>query len=271
MACTGFAALYFGVNLRLVLLVDGSGLEQLAAWAEELWKPRNPSQVELALPDTPSLDPAVVLPRPVGLWGQGVRLSWPSGCPRTSGCSPLSQDLLGWKRPLGSLSLTYYFSTLQLACHCQVQFISTVPGYCKGLVWTWLKPSRRWLAVSLVCYQEAWQVQPVLGTWAAGWGGMGVGRGCPSHLPVAFWCQWAVDVHLGVSYPQHSWRSGQQRTGVKRNGSCCHPAPDVIQPWDNLPRSFSSLHGLVLLVLNPCRACAAQWNVAVGIQTCLDS
>lgn len=66
-------------------------------------------------------------------------------------------------------------------------------------------------------------------------------------------------------------RCGQQCTGVKRNGSCCHPAPDVIQPWDNLPRSFSSLHGLVLLVPNPCRACEAQWNVAVWIQTCLDS
>lgn len=100
---------------------------------------------------------------------------------------------------------------------------------------------------------------------------MGAGRGCPSHLPMAFWCQWAVDVHLGVSYPQHLWRCGQQCTGVKRNGSCCHPAPDVIQPWDNLPRSFSSLHGLVLLVPNPCRACEAQRNVAVWIQTCLDS
>lgn len=94
---------------------------------------------------------------------------------------------------------------------------------------------------------------------------------CPSHLPGAFWCQQAVDVHLGVSYPQCSWRCGQQCTGVKYNGSCCHPAPDVIQPWDNLSRSFSSLHRVVLLVPNPRRACEARWNVAVWIQTCLNS
>jgi len=35
--------------------------------------------------------------------------------------------------------------------------------------------------------------------------------------------------------------------------------------------TFSSLHGVVLLVLGLCRACEAQWNIAVWVQTCLSS
>lgn len=259
MACTGIAALCFAVNLRLVLLVDGSGLEQLTAWAEELWGPRSFSQAELALPDT------TVLPRPVGPTQQ---------LPPTLGCSPPSQDQLGWKRTLRSLSPSYccvVHSGTRL--HCQVQFISTVPVTVKagsGLGW-----SRCWPAVSLgyPAVISGSQAGPA----SAGNMGCRVRRDgsreglCPSHLPRAFWCQQAMDVHLAVSYPQHWWRCGQQCTGIKYNDSCYHPAPDVIQPWDNLPRSFSSLHRVVLLVPNPCRACEAQQNVAVWIQTCLDS
>lgn len=68
-------------------------------------------------------------------------------------------------------------------------------------------------------------------------------------------------MHLAVSYPQHFealWPTMQKELNV--NGSYCHAAPDVIQPWDNLPRSFSSLHG-GFAGSNPCRACEAQWSV----------
>lgn len=258
MACTGFAALCFAVTLRLVLLVDGSGLEQLTAWAEELWGPRSFSQAELALPDT------MVLPRPMRLTQQ---------LPQPWAAHPLLR-ISEVGKELRSLSPSYccvVHSANSPALPSAVYFYR--PCHCKGWFWAGLKLVLTCCSLGYPAVMSGSQAGPA----SAGNMGCRVRRNgsreglCPSHLPRAFWCQQAMDVHLAVSYPQHWWRCGQQCTGVKYNGSCCHPAPDVIQPWDNLPRSFSSLHRVALLVPNPCRACEAQWNVAVWIQTCLDS
>lgn len=201
-----------------------------------------------------------------GQWG------WPSSCPNPGLLTPFSGSVRLEKNSDHWVQAIAVLFTLQTRLHCQVQFISTVPVTVKagsGLGWSWCWPAVLW-AIPVISGSQA-------GPASAGNMGCRMKRDgsreglCPSHLPRAFWCQQAMDVHLAVSYPQHWWRCGQQCTGVKYNGSCCHPAPDVIQPWDNLPRSFSSLHRVALLVPNPCRACEAQWNVAVWIQTCLDS
>lgn len=138
MACTGFAALCFGVTVRFVLLVDGSGLEQLAAWAEELWGLRSPVR-QSWLWQTPL---GWTLQRPVGLWGWAD----PAAASDPGLLTPFSGSVR-LEKPLEIIESDLLLSCSAACLHCQVQFISLVLVTVKA--WSGLGWSQWWFAVSL--------------------------------------------------------------------------------------------------------------------------
>lgn len=131
---------------------------------------------------------------------------------------------------------------------------------------------------------QCWQRKNKVSTGNTGCGVRMGGRGewlSPGYLPLGFWWQEAemgLDTWLSVIHRTRGAVSNDAQglsvclpEGNNKLGFWYYPAPDVIQPWDFVPRTFLSLHGVVLLVLSPCWACKAQRNIAVWIQTCLDS
>lgn len=206
MACTGLAALCFGVNLRLVLLVDESG-----SWQPEL-KSCEGSEAPL---------------RKSWLWQ--TPLGWPSSSSNPGLLTPFSRPMRWEKSP--------EITESKLMLHCPVCSSPALPSAvyflcsCSGLVLPGLK-----LAVTCCfsglsrCVRKPRRSSQC---WEHGLQGWEWG-GAVSQPPAgAFWCQWAAGVHLGVTYSLYSdtVASNAQELNIT--------VPAVIQPL------MLSSHGII--------------------------